>query len=717
MRHQARNHELESGQAQGSAPTLSVRSMVQLLVLVVVSLTSMVFLQSSMSVEAHTTTHVAHVAQQALVQFDAEPAGRMAAELIATVEPTIVPTTAAPTTAAPTTAAPSTAAPTTAAPTTKTPKPTTKAPTPAPTTLALTPVPIETDKYGNIYPKDPEGKKDCSVLAVGHLWEPFINETYCYTVEERRDFIRNMVYALLDALEESGIEYWLDSGTLLGAYRGKGLIPHDLDADIGLSQYWFNKLRHTQINVPARYGLFINDSPIYGQGPYWYLPGRYVDRMTGLYIDIFEFIPGKRAVTVNSTMTVDIEHLAANQQSSFHAANLTVNVQGTTNATVHVTIDTTETHDIDVLAPVKSGCWVWCKKCVEPMLFSVPVEWIYPLQRCTFDAREVWCPAQPIPYLTMLYDDDFMTPSSKPPPARLRIVRLTVVRDSDFHKSVMRVAFPTTRVPAVTDKYGNIYPKDPEGKKDCAVLAAGHLWEPFINETYCYTVEERRDFIRNMVYALLDALEANGIEYWLDSGTLLGSYREENLIPHDLDADIGLSQHWFNKLRHTQIEVPSRYGLFINDSPIYGPGPYEYLPGRYVDRMTGLYIDIFEFIPGKRTVTVNTTKVLESNVVVANGEALWTEANVSVQVHSTKNATVHITIDTIESREIDVLAPVKSGCWMYCKKCIEPMLFSVPVEWIYPLKRCTFGARELWCPAQPEPYLTMLYDDTFMTPA
>jgi hypothetical protein len=48
---------------------------------------------------------------------------------------------------------------------------------------------------------------------------------------------------LFPALNAAGYNYWLDWGTLLGARREKGMIPHDYDADIGMHESEFQRLR------------------------------------------------------------------------------------------------------------------------------------------------------------------------------------------------------------------------------------------------------------------------------------------------------------------------------------------------------------------------------------------------------------------------------------------------------------------------------------------
>ena len=48
----------------------------------------------------------------------------------------------------------------------------------------------------------------------------------------------NNLRIVKEILDESGIDYWLDNGTLLGAFRDGKIIEWDRDIDFGA---WYNK--------------------------------------------------------------------------------------------------------------------------------------------------------------------------------------------------------------------------------------------------------------------------------------------------------------------------------------------------------------------------------------------------------------------------------------------------------------------------------------------
>ncbi|OQR80767.1 hypothetical protein ACHHYP_17228 [Achlya hypogyna] len=194
----------------------------------------------------------------------------------------------------------------------------------------------------------------------------------CYSREDIQEMIRNLVYNYTAIMEVHDLDYWLDSGTLLGSYRSQGLIPHDVDADVGMTTESLDVLRHLNVSVPAVYELQILNSTIHYNGGDANIPGRFIDRRSGFYIDIFEFLSSQRPQRVEGT-------------NAFRS--------------------------VDMLGPIKSVCWWGCAKCKVRGEFIVPRDWIYPLQRCQFDDREAWCPAKPKEYLTILYGDNFMIPN------------------------------------------------------------------------------------------------------------------------------------------------------------------------------------------------------------------------------------------------------------------------------------------------------------------
>ncbi|OQR84140.1 hypothetical protein ACHHYP_13853 [Achlya hypogyna] len=209
---------------------------------------------------------------------------------------------------------------------------------------------------------------------MGHLVKRHTKPDACYSREEVQEMIRNLVYNYTAIMEANDLDYWLDSGTLLGSYRSQGLIPHDVDADVGMTSMSLDMLRHLNVTVPAHYELQIINSTIHYNGGDANIPGRFIDRRSGLYIDIFEFLTSQRLQQMDDDDRLQL---------------------------------------VDMLGPKQSSCWGNCVNCNITGEFIIPRGWIYPRQRCPFDDREAWCPAKPKEYLTMLYGDNFMTPNAR----------------------------------------------------------------------------------------------------------------------------------------------------------------------------------------------------------------------------------------------------------------------------------------------------------------
>lgn len=62
--------------------------------------------------------------------------------------------------------------------------------------------------------------------------------------------IRALVFAWADLCAELAVTWWLDYGTLLGAVRNGGVIPHDKDADLGVPADDFRRVLAYRPEVP-----------------------------------------------------------------------------------------------------------------------------------------------------------------------------------------------------------------------------------------------------------------------------------------------------------------------------------------------------------------------------------------------------------------------------------------------------------------------------------
>lgn len=121
---------------------------------------------------------------------------------------------------------------------------------------------------------------------------------------------------------ENGIKYWLNGGTLIGAVRHKGWIPHDADIDVSMTNRDFKKLQKVMYKTKLPNGMWFQDEktdPYYEEArnpDIWAklrdLNLAYVDEKdhsihNGIQLDIFVFTKkGKKLIVEHEYQAPDI---------------------------------------------------------------------------------------------------------------------------------------------------------------------------------------------------------------------------------------------------------------------------------------------------------------------------------------------------------------------------------------------------------------------------
>ena len=120
---------------------------------------------------------------------------------------------------------------------------------------------------------------------------------------------------------ENGIKYWLNGGTLIGAVRHKGWIPHDADIDVSMTDRDFKKLQKVMYKTKLPNGMWFQDEktdPYYEDARNLDIWGKlrdlnlsYVDEKdhsihNGIQLDIFVFTKKGNKLLVEKGAAPDI---------------------------------------------------------------------------------------------------------------------------------------------------------------------------------------------------------------------------------------------------------------------------------------------------------------------------------------------------------------------------------------------------------------------------
>ena len=90
------------------------------------------------------------------------------------------------------------------------------------------------------------------------------------------------------------------------------------------------------------------------------------------------------------------------------------------------------------------------------------------------------------------------------------------------------------------------------------------------NKTRMFKSELKRSqraTLLTMLGAVTDALTASNVTFWMDLGTLLGSYRHHNIIPWDDDVDLVLPVSQKSRAHRTITALAPVYQLYVEKDP------------------------------------------------------------------------------------------------------------------------------------------------------
>ncbi|EGZ13227.1 hypothetical protein PHYSODRAFT_302931 [Phytophthora sojae] len=200
----------------------------------------------------------------------------------------------------------------------------------------------------------------------------------------------------------------------------------------------------------------------------------------------------------------------------------------------------------------------------------------------------------------------------------------------------------------------------------------GHIDSHYYRPEACVTARKRTETITELVRIFSAMLDKRDVDYWVDSGTLLGQFRTQSVIPWDDDADFGMTMEGYEQLRDKHWAVPDGYELQVYDSKIHRARNRDWnIPARLVDKTYGFYVDVFVFVESE-----------------ANG--------------------------------VEMLGTHPSSCWHACSKCLQidryAKLLLIPRYYVFPLLSCPFADFRVLCPARRTLYLEHLYGPDFRIP-